>query len=297
MSKSFGAVLTAVITPFSANDGAVDYTAVDKLIKHLCPYHTDGIIVCGTTGESPTVTDEEKLKLFKHYKCNVPSGISIIANTGTYCTTHSVSLTRDAKSIGVDAVMAVMPYYNKPNFDGQIAHFTAIADVGLPVMLYNVPGRTGAKILPDAVAELSSHPNIVAIKEAGGDASMVDWYLKNCNEGFAIYSGDDPLTYEMVKRGAIGVVSVASHFVGSEIRKMISLTNANELEKAESLHARLSPLFEGIFVTTSPIPVKTGCAMLGLCDEAFRLPMTPMRAEMKNDLKKLLARFVELTAN
>lgn len=296
MSMHFGEVLTAVITPFSAETGCVDYKAVDRLINHLYPRHTDGFVVCGTTGESPTVTDEEKIALFRYYKQNIPSSATLIANTGSNNTSHSVSLTENAAVVGVDAVMAVMPYYNKPNFDGQIAHFTAIADIGLPVMLYNVPGRTGGRLIPEAVAELSKHPNIVAIKEAGGDPSITDWYRANCDRNFVIYSGDDPLTYEMVKRGAVGVVSVASHFVGHEIREIIRLTKNVEYAQAESLNNDLIQLFEGIFVTTSPIPVKTGCSILMLCDETFRLPMTKMNAHLKNDLKKLLVKHKVLTA-
>jgi len=288
MNAPFGSVLTAVVTPFSEGADSVDFRCVDKLINHLCPRHTDGIVVCGTTGEGPTVTREEKQKLFRHYKRNAPQGTAIVANTGTNNTAQSVAATRDAMVLDVDGVMAVMPYYNKPNFDGQIAHFTAIADVGLPVLLYNVPGRTGARIMPEAVAELSSHKNIVAIKEAGGDPEMVDWYKKNCRDGFAVYSGDDPLTMEMVKRGAVGVVSVASHLVGDEIKRMIELTKGGKTENALEIHEKLMPLFDALFTTTNPIPVKTACAMLGLCNEEFRLPMTAMQADLKRKLREML---------
>jgi len=266
MNAPFGSVLTAVVTPFSEGADSVDFRCVDKLINHLCPRHTDGIVVCGTA----------------------PQGTAIVANTGTNNTAQSVAATRDAMVLDVDGVMAVMPYYNKPNFDGQIAHFTAIADVGLPVLLYNVPGRTGAKILPEAVAELSSHKNIVAIKEAGGDPEMVDWYKKNCRDGFAVYSGDDPLTMEMVKRGAVGVVSVASLLVGDEIKRMIELTKGGKTENALEIHEKLMPLFDALFTTTNPIPVKTACAMLGLCNEEFRLPMTVMQADLKRKLREML---------
>ncbi len=290
MDTFFGEVLTAVITPFSALTDCIDYKAVDKLINHLYPKHTDGFVVCGTTGESPTVSDEEKISLFEYYKRNIPDSVTLIANTGSNCTSHSVFLTEKAAGVGVDAVMAVMPYYNKPNLDGQIAHFKAIAEVGLPVMLYNVPGRTGGKLLPEVVAELSKHPNIVAIKEAGGDPAITDWYRANCDSNFVIYSGDDPLTYEMIKRGAVGVVSVASHFVGREIREIIKLTKNVEYAQAELLNNDLIRLFEGMFVTTSPIPVKTGCSLLMLCDEAFRLPMTKMNESLKIDLENLLVK-------
>ena len=290
--SAFGAVLTAVITPFTEGGAEIDWDAVEKLAAHLLTAHTDGVVVCGTTGEGPTVTRDEKLSLFKKWvEYARESGASVIANTGTNNTAESVELTNFALEIGVSGIMAVMPYYNKPNFDGQIAHFTAIADCGLPVLLYNVPSRTGAKILPEAVAELSNHPCVVAIKEAAGDAAMTDWYARNCADGFAVYSGDDPLTLDMVTRGAEGVVSVASHLCGGEIKRMISLAQSGDVAAAKAIHDKYTPLFDALFVTTNPIPVKTACAALGLCGGEFRLPMTRMRETEAEKLKDTLRNF------
>lgn len=291
MNAPFGAVITAVITPFTRGGEAVDFAAVDRLIAHLCPAHTDALVVCGTTGEGPTITRAEKLALFEYYLSHVPAEIKIIANTGTNNTKESVELTLEAKRIGVHGAMAVMPYYNKPNFDGQIAHFTAIADAGLPVLLYNVPGRTGGKLLPEAAAKMSEHPKIAGVKEAGGDAAMVTWYRENCSPGFAVYSGDDPLTFDMVRLGAAGVVSVASHLVGSEIKKMIALEIAGDEAAAKAIHDKYMPLYDVLFVTTNPIPVKTACAIMGLCEDEFRLPMTRMGAEARAALAELLRKF------
>lgn len=277
----FGAVLTAAITPFTEGGAAIDWNAVENLAAHLVPVHTDGVVVCGTTGEGPTVTHTEKIALFKKWVELVKyTDTYVVANTGTNNTSESVELTIAAKEAGVSGAMAVMPYYNKPNFDGQIAHFTAVADCGLPVLLYNVPSRTGAKILPEAVAELSQHPGIVAIKEAAGEPKMVDWYADNCAAEFAVYSGDDPLTLDMVTRGAAGVVSVASHVCGGEIKRMIALAQNGEAEAAKAIHEKYMPLFDALFTTTNPIPVKTACSMLGLCNGEFRLPMTKMREEL-----------------
>ncbi|MEP0814017.1 MAG: 4-hydroxy-tetrahydrodipicolinate synthase [bacterium] len=291
MNAPFGKVVTAVITPFTEGGAEIDYVAVERLAAHLCPEHTDSVVVCGTTGEGPTITRTEKLALWEYWLGAAPEGIKIIANTGTNNTAESVELTQKAKRIGVHAAMAVMPYYNKPNFDGQIAHFTAVADCGLPVMLYNVPGRTGGKLLPEAACELSKHPNIVAIKEAAGDPLLVTYFKENATPGFAVYSGDDPLTYEMCKLGGAGVVSVASHLVGREIREMIDAVQSGDDAKAKAIHERLTPLFDAIFVTTNPIPIKTACAMLGLCDEEFRLPMTRMRDAERNALAELMGKF------
>lgn len=282
----FGAVLTAAITPFTEGGAEIDWNAVEKLAAHLIPAQTDGVVVCGTTGEGPTVTHAEKISLFNRWvELSKETDAFIVANTGTNNTAESVELTLAAKEAGVCGVMAVMPYYNKPNFDGQIAHFTAVADCGLPVLLYNVPSRTGAKILPEAVAELSKHHGIVAIKEAAGEPEMVDWYSENCAKDFAVYSGDDPLTLDMVMRGAVGVVSVASHVCGSEIKRMISLVQGSEFAEAKKIHDIYMQLFDALFVTTNPIPVKTACSMLGICECDFRLPMTKLREELKQSLK------------
>ncbi len=286
----FGAVLTAAITPFTDGGAEIDFDAVEKLAAHLIPAHTDGVVVCGTTGEGPTVTHAEKISLFKRWvELTNDSDAFVVANTGTNNTAESVELTLAAKEAGVCGAMAVMPYYNKPNFDGQLAHFTAVADCGLPVLLYNVPSRTGAKILPEAVAELSKHPGVVAIKEAAGDPEMVDWYAEHCASDFAVYSGDDPLTLDMVSRGAVGVVSVASHVCGSEIKRMISLVQGGDFAEAKEIHDKYMPLFDALFVTTNPIPVKTACSMLGLCECEFRLPMTKLREEFGIALKNALA--------
>lgn len=272
--QTLGRVLTAMITPFTA-DGAVDFDGAVTLAKHLLANGSDGLIVCGTTGESPTIDNEDKLKLFELIARECGDLGSIVANTGSNNTALSVEFTKRASQTGVDAIMAVVPYYNKPNQRGLFLHFKAIAQATeLPVIVYNVPGRTGAAIAPETIAELNqAAPNIRAVKEASGDIAVAQRIYHLLPDDFMIYSGDDALTLPMVAVGGLGVISVAAHVVGKEMNEMIQAYEAGDVEKAKAINEQLQPVFKAMFVTTNPIPVKYAVRKLGLPAGPFHLPM------------------------
>ncbi|MDY3974368.1 4-hydroxy-tetrahydrodipicolinate synthase [uncultured Veillonella sp.] len=279
--KTLGRVLTAMITPFTA-DGAVDFDGAVKLAKHLLANGSDGLIVCGTTGESPTIDNDDKLKLFQRIASECGDLGTIVANTGSNNTARSVEFTAAASKTGVHAVMAVVPYYNKPNQEGCYLHFKAIAEAtDLPVIVYNVPGRTGGAITPETIARLNKvAPNICAVKEASGDIAVAQRIYHLLPEGFMIYSGDDALTLPMIAIGGLGIISVAGHIVGREMNDMIKAYEAGDIAKAKEINEQLQPIFKAMFVTTNPIPVKYAVRKLGLPAGPFRLPMCePSEAE------------------
>ncbi|WP_288760010.1 4-hydroxy-tetrahydrodipicolinate synthase [uncultured Veillonella sp.] len=272
--KTLGRVLTAMITPFHA-DGSVDFDGAVALANHLLDNGSDGIVVCGTTGESPTIANEDKLTLFRRIVDACGDKGSIIANTGSNDTLRSVEFTKQAAATGVDAVMAVVPYYNKPNQKGLYAHFKAIAEATtLPIIVYNVPGRTGGKIIPATIEQLHrDFPNIVAVKEASGDVNVASEIYRRIPTDFMIYSGDDGLTLPILAVGGCGIISVAAHVVGKDLNEMIQAFERGEVTKAREIHARLLPIFDAMFVTTNPIPVKYAVRRLGLPAGPFHLPM------------------------
>ncbi len=275
----FGSVLTAVLTPF-AEDGSVDYGVFWKLIRHLADNGSDGVVVTGTTGESPSLSKPEKIALFKAAVEAAGDRMKVIAGTGTYNTAESVALTEQAAGVGVHAVMAVTPYYSKPPQAGLIKHFTAIADASdLPLMLYNIPGRTARLIEVETLVELAQHDKIVAVKDAVGDIEFTSRAIKELPEGFAVYSGDDGRTKDIVYANGVGVVSVASHFVGNQIQKLIAAVVAEEHDEANRIQDKLSPIFEALFVEPSPMPLKAG--MNALWDKVGdpRLPLVPASSE------------------
>lgn len=278
-TQPFGSVLTAMITPFGA-DGEVDYQATWDLARFLVSTGSDGLVVCGTTGESPTLSTEEKLGMFRTVVEAVGERAVVIAGTGTYNTAESVSLTRQAAGLGCDAVMAVTPYYNKPPQEGLYRHFTAIADASdLPVLVYNIPGRTSRLIEVDTLARLSRHERIVATKDAVEDVEFTRRTLEAVDEPFAVYSGQDSFTLPLMELGAVGIVSVASHLVGKQIAAMTGAIRDKDLETARDYHRRLMPLFEALFVEPNPMPLK------GALDEVWgpvgapRLPLIPAQPE------------------
>jgi len=284
----FGRVVTAVVTPFTA-DGGVDYGAAEGLMYHLAQHGSDAVVIAATTGEGVTLSPEERLDLFKLWRGRAPEGMKLLANTGTNDTAQSVELTRAATDLGMDGVMAVYPYYNKPNTEGQIRHFRTIAQATkLPVLLYNVPSRTGGKMSLEAVIELSGVSNIVAIKEASGDLDFVSAIAANAQDDFAIYSGDDSLTLPILAVGGVGVVSVVSHLVGERMQAMITAFHDGRVEEAARIHASLFGLCKAMFIAVNPIPVKTALALMGLIGEHFRLPLTPASTEVKNRLVSIL---------
>ncbi|KJS23525.1 MAG: dihydrodipicolinate synthase [Clostridiaceae bacterium BRH_c20a] len=277
-----------MVTPFD-KDLEVDYKKAQELAQYLIANGNDGIVVAGTTGESPALSNSEKLNLFKAVKEVVGKKGQVIAGTGSNSTKDSIELTQAAAESGVDGVMLVVPYYNKPPQDALYQHFSAIAQTTkLPILLYNVPGRTSTNMLPDTISKLSKVPNIIAIKEAAGDMDQVSAIKALVSEDFFIYSGDDSLTLPMLALGGYGVVSVAGHIVGKEIKEMINNYLVGNIKEAQKLHQSLFPLFKTMFITTNPIPVKTAVNLIGIEVGEMRLPMISATKEQKDEILKIL---------
>ena len=289
MSVDLGRVLTAVVTPFD-NDFNINIAQIKKLVRYLVENGSDGFIVCGTTGESAVLAKEEKIALFRAVVEEVGGQVSVIANTGSYNTADSIDLTRAAEQVGVDGIMLVAPYYNKPSQEGLYQHFKTIANnTKLPVILYNVPGRTVTNILPSTVARLVKDvPNIVAIKEASENLDQVSELRCLLPDNFEIYSGDDSLTLPIMALGGKGVISVASHVIGLRIQEMVSAYTKGNVSLAMRLHKELFPIFKGMFIDTNPVPVKTALNLLGVNVGGVRLPLTEMDDEKKEKLRTLL---------
>ena len=272
---TFGNILTAMITPFT-DDGHVNFQEALRLAGHLLNNGSDGLIVCGTTGEGPNIEDRDKLELFTLIAKEYGHRATIIANTGSNSTKKSIALTKAASHTGVHAVMAVVPYYNKPNQEGCYLHFKAIADsTDLPVMLYNVPGRTGGHIEPKTVARLANEcANITSIKEATGDIKIIQQLRELLpNNDFMIYSGDDALTLDVLPNGGVGVISVSSHIVGKEMQKMIALFKEGNVKEARAIELSIVPILKAMFITTNPIPVKYAMKQLGFSTGPLLLPL------------------------
>lgn len=286
----FGRVMTAMIVPF-AEDGTVAYDVVEKLADYLVTHGTDTVLVCGTTGESPTLTGEEELELFKVVKHTVGDRGKVMAGTGSNCTRTAIAATRQAAELGLDGSLQVVPYYNKPPQAGLIAHFQAIAEAvpDLPMVLYNIPGRTGQNMDPETVATLAEVPNIVGVKAASGSLDQVSQMRSLTPPDFAIYSGDDSLTLPMMAVGAKGVISVASHLVGDRLQQMIQAFEAGQPKEALATHLELLPLFKDLFLTTNPIPVKAALELQGWFVGTPRLPLTPCPADLREQLRKTLS--------
>jgi 4-hydroxy-tetrahydrodipicolinate synthase len=269
----FGRVLTAMITPFD-QAGQVNYAEAERLAAHLAANGTDTIVVCGTTGESPTLTWDEEFSLFKVVKSAVAGQAKVMAGTGSNSTSEAISATQKAAALGLDGSLQVVPYYNKPPQAGLYQHFKAIAVAAdLPIMLYNVPGRTSQNLLPETVAALATVPNIVAIKEASGDLDQVSHIRRLTPPEFGLYSGDDSLTLPMLAVGACGVVSVASHLVGNDLQQMIQLFEQGQVKKACEIHLKLLTLCKSLFITTNPIPLKAAMKLSGWDVGGCRSPL------------------------
>lgn len=283
----FGLLATAMITPFGA-DGAIDHQRAWDLARHLADQGTDTLVVAGTTGESPTLSHDERLALFHTVIDAVGAKLTkVVAGTGTYDTADSVRMTEQAGQLGADGVLAVTPYYNKPTQAGLVAHFTAIADVGLPVMLYNIPGRTSRLIELDTLAVLADHPNVVAVKDA---VESLDFTSSTVNRipHLPVYSGQDSLTLPMISVGAIGVVSVVSHLAGPTVRSMIKSALAGDLDGARRLHHQLLPLCHACFLETNPAPVKAAVSRFWEPVGDVRLPLVPAREETLAEIEKAM---------
>lgn len=285
MTNLFAGAYTALVTPFN-RDGSVDYGRFRSLIEYQIAGGIDGLVPVGTTGESPTVDFDEHRRIVEVCVETAKGRAKVIAGTGGNATREALELTRHAMETGADASLQVTPYYNKPNNAGLIQHFTAVADLGLPVVLYNVPGRSGREIPIDVVAELSRHPKIVSIKEAGGSADRVSQILTRCS--IEVLSGDDALTLPMMSIGAVGVVSVASNIAPKAVSDLVHHAQAGRWNEARALHLKYYKLFSDLFIDTNPIPVKSGLAMMGRIEEVFRLPMCATSDANKQRLRALL---------
>jgi 4-hydroxy-tetrahydrodipicolinate synthase len=286
----FGRVLTAMVTPFAA-DGSVDLDQAARLAVHLVEQGSDGLVLCGTTGESPTLSWQEQHEIFAAVKGAVGSRAALLAGSGSNCTAEAVEATREAASLGADGALVVVPYYNKPPQDGLEAHFRAVAQAapGLPLMLYNIPGRTGTSLAPETTARLLECPNVVSFKAASGTTEEVSALRALCGDRLAIYSGDDALTLPMLAVGAVGVVSVASHIAGPQISAMVKAFLAGDVAGALALHEQLLPLCKALFCTTNPIPVKAALELSGWPVGAPRLPLLSAEPDVRMRLNSTLA--------
>ncbi|NES95985.1 MAG: 4-hydroxy-tetrahydrodipicolinate synthase [Desertifilum sp. SIO1I2] len=288
--SDFGRVLTAMVTPFG-EDGAVNYEVAEKLASELADRGSDALVVCGTTGESPTLTWEEEYQLFQVVQKAVSGKAKVIAGTGSNSTSEAIAATQKAHKLQLDGSLQVVPYYNKPPQEGLYQHFTAIAKAtpDLPIILYNIPGRTGQNLQPETVARLAEIPNIVGIKEASGSLDQVSQIRRITPPDFAIYSGDDSLTLPLLAVGGQGVVSVASHLVGPQLQDMIQAFFAGQVQTATDIHLQLLPLFKALFLTTNPIPLKAALKLQGWDVGSPRLPLCDPDPDLSNALKAVLA--------
>lgn len=281
-----GSVITAMMTPFDT-DGAVDFAQVDRLARYLVSHGSDSLLVTGTTGESPTLSHDEKLALYRTVVDAVGDRAAVIAGTGTYDTAESVELSRSAADLGCHALLAVTPYYSKPGQAMLEAHFTAIADsTDLPVILYNIPGRTSRLIEVATLANLAKHPRIVAVKDAVEDVGFTMRTRAATPADFTIYSGSDYITLPMMAVGAVGVVSVASHLVGPQVKRMVEAAASGDLVEARRLHFELLPTFDALFLEPNPTPLK------GAMNELWE-PMGPPRLPLLAPQPETVQRVVE----
>jgi 4-hydroxy-tetrahydrodipicolinate synthase len=282
-----GAVLTAMATPFDPS-GELDRDAAVRLMHHLVGAGSDGLVIAGTTGEAPTLTDAERIDLFRLAVAEVGGRASVTAGTGTYDTAHSVHLTREAAEAGVDAVLVVTPYYNRPPRGGIVAHFRAVAEVGVPVVVYNIPSRTGLNLPPDLVAELGEIPNVRAVKQANPD--LDEARAIRTRTDLALYAGNDDMLLPVLQMGGEGVISVASHLAGPRMQAMVAAARRGDAAEAERIDEDLRDLYAGLFVTTSPILLKAALEMLGLIPSGrLRLPLVEATPVQRDILRAVLA--------
>lgn len=281
-----GAVLTAAVTPFDES-GGVDEAAYRTLVRCLLDSGSDGIVVAGTTGEASTLSDVERIALFEATREETRGRGTMVAGTGSNDTAHSVHLTQVAAELGADAVLVVTPYYNKPPAEGIRRHVAAIAEVGVPVVLYNIPGRTALNMEPALIAELAAIPGVVALKQANDDLSQLAQVMDACE--LAIYAGNDDMLMPVLEMGGTGVISVASHLVGDAMQQMVALAAAGDLDGARAIDTSLAPLWSGLFEVTNPILIKAALAMCGMIPaDHLRLPLVPATAGERERLAALL---------
>jgi len=288
MTGRFGAVLTAMVTPFH-EDHSLDLDGAQQLAIHLLEHGSDALVVAGSTGEAPTLTHREKVELFKAVVEVARGRGMVVCGTGTYSTSETVELSREAEEAGADGLLLVTPYYNKPPQRGLLEHFTLVAGaVSLPIIAYNIPGRTGTRIEHDTLLAMSEVSNIVGVKDSTGDFQAISRLISEAPPEFQVYSGDDWATFGYVCLGAVGVISVAGHLVGNRIRQMIDLIGDGDVPAARKIHEELEPLFNALFITSNPIPVKTALALVGRPAGPPRLPLVPATAEERVRIEKAL---------
>jgi 4-hydroxy-tetrahydrodipicolinate synthase len=288
MRPVLGEVLTAVVTPFRA-DGSVDLDAFKRLCTHLVESGSDGVVVAGTTGEAPTLTDEERLALFAAAVEGVGDRATVIAGTGTYSTAHSVHLTGQAHELGVDGFLVVTPYYSKPPVAGIVAHFRAIADAtDRPIVVYNIPQRVVVNLEPETLAQLAEIPNVTAVKQATTDPGQARRILAETD--LALYAGNDDLLLPFLELGGVGGILVYTHVVGPRVRELVTRFTDGDIEGARAIEAELRPVIEALAVTTNPIPVKAALAMLGHDVGGLRLPLVEASDEEKSVVRETLER-------
>lgn len=287
-----GEVITAMVTPFNKNR-EIDYDKVEELAKHLIKNGSDAILIAGSTGECPTLTHEEELELLSTVKRAVANKAKVIIGAGSNCTKTAIEASKSAEKEGADAILSVVPYYNKPSQAGMIAHFSAIAEsTKLPIILYNIPGRTGVNMAVETVAELGGkYKNIIGLKQSFGDMDAISELKIACPEDFMIYSGDDSLVLPMISLGVDGVISVASHLYGNEIKSMIHNFKSGQLHAAKNMHLKLYPIFKKLFMAPNPVPIKAALAKAGLLKDYVRLPLVELTDTQKAELYSVLDSF------
>lgn len=280
----------AIVTPFTKE--GIDFDKLGELIEWHISNATDAIIICGTTGEAPTMSDEEKKAAFSYTVKKVANRIPVIAGTGSNNTLHSIKLSKYAENVGCDGLLCVTPYYNKTTQKGLIEHYTAIADsVNIPIIIYNVPGRTGLNVLPDTLKKLSYHKNIVGVKEASGNISQVVEIGTFCNDSFVMYSGNDDQVVPLLSVGGIGVISVVANIIPKEMHDMVTNYLEGNVKQAMELQLKIKPLNDALFCEVNPIPVKTAMNLIGYDAGELRLPLTTMADKNIEYLKKELSAY------
>ncbi|HXK08801.1 MAG TPA: 4-hydroxy-tetrahydrodipicolinate synthase [Vicinamibacteria bacterium] len=289
MRTPFTGVGTALVTPFTSS-GAVDEAAVRRLARRQIEAGVHFLVPCGTTGEAPTLTPEERRRVVEVVAEEARGRVPVLAGAGGYDTREVVESARAMHQAGADGLLSVTPYYNKPTPDGLVRHYQAIAEATpLPVVVYNVPGRTGCNVEPSTLARLAAIPRVAGVKEASGNMTQICEVVRAARDGFLVLSGDDALTLPAMAVGARGIVSVASNEVPGEMARLVEAAERNDFAAAREVHARLLPLLLANFAESNPVPVKAAMALMGLIEESYRLPMVPPRAETREKLRRVLA--------
>ena len=288
MRSRFTGCGTALVTPFKA-DGSLDDAAVARLARRQIEAGIHFLVPCGTTGECPTLTDEEQVRIVRLVAAEAKGRVPVLAGAGGYNTQEVIHAARRMRDAGADGILSVTPYYNKPTPEGLFQHYRAIAEAtGMPIVVYNVPGRTGCNVDPATLVRLSGVPNIVGVKEASGNVTQMCEICASVPDDFIVLSGDDALTLPLMAVGGRGLISVASNEIPAEMSRMVELAERGDFAGARALHQRLMPLMQVNFIESNPIPVKSAMASLGLLEEVYRLPMVPPRAASKQKIEAVL---------